>query len=529
MNFPIPEDEAERLKALESYSLIEADREAAFDNIATLASAIFGVPIALVSTVGREAQCFRGVRGLEAAGSSRDTAFCAFAILNSDIMVVEDATQDARFRDNPLVTGEPHIRFYAGAPLRVGNGDGHAVGTLCLIDTRPRRLAPAEREKLVLLARTAVDLIEMRRDRFRADEERARAFHERELLKLTVENVREAVALVDGRFRLILWNQAFLELFGYEKSQIFEGADAAALMRVTAERGELGDGDPHEVVARLVQSITSTESRRIEIQRRDGRVLDIWRCSIAGGRFIMAARDVTDERQAARLKDELVSTVSHELRTPLTAISGALGLVDSGAAGSLPPRAQSLVAVALRNCDRLRRLVDDLLDLDKLRSGQMAMRFAEADLGALLRETLEQNLPFAVRHSVSLRLNAPPDPVMVRVDPDRIGQVVTNLLSNAVKFSPEGGEVRIQLTSGNGWANIRVADQGPGVSEQFKDRLFSRFAQEDTSDHRRGTGTGLGLAISKNIVDLHNGRIELEPSSGTGATFLVSLPLAREA
>jgi len=520
----IPDDEADRLRTIERYNLGGVGREAAFDNITQLASAIFSVPISLVSIVDSDAQCFRGATGLDVPGTSRDIAFCAFAILDQDVMVVEDAREDPRFRDNPLVTGAPSIRFYAGAPLRMRNGQ--PVGTLCLIDQEPRAFPAEQRNRLRLLADSLVDIIELRRDRFRADEEHDRALRERELLKLTVENVREGVALIDGNFRLILWNEAFLDLFGYEASQVYEGADAKSLMLATARRGDLGKGDSEDIVRAFVQSIISSDSRRIEIQRRNGRVLDIWRCSIPGGRFIMAARDATLERQTARLKDELVSTVSHELRTPLTAIAGALGLVAAGAAGPLPPKAHKLVDVARRNSDRLRRLVDDLLDLDKLQSGQLRMEIATSDLRSVIEDVAEQNQPFAQQHDVGIVIEMPESPVMVGMDSGRIGQVITNLLSNAVKHAPSGSEVRLRLTQDSVSARITVSDDGPGISPEFRERLFTRFAQEDSGDNRRNTGTGLGLAISKSIVDLHGGRIELDPDAGCGASFSVFLPAA---
>jgi signal transduction histidine kinase len=133
--------------------------------------------------------------------------------------------------------------------------------------------------------------------------------------------------------------------------------------------------------------------------------------------------------------------VSHELRTPLTAIAGSLGLVGSGAAGELPPKAHRLIEVARRNSDGLKRLVDDLLDLDKLQSGQMTMHAADVDLRTALKEALEQNLPFAERHGARLRLHVPPHPVIARIDSGRIGQVITNLLPNGVKFSPKWADI----------------------------------------------------------------------------------------
>ena len=218
-----------------------------------------------------------------------------------------------RFRFNPLVTGEPHIRFYAGAPLRVANGQ--PIGTLCIIDCKPHLFGRQDQYRLAALAQTVVDLLDLRVEGFAADEHRRKLDEERQLLKLTVENVSGGVAVVDRDLRLMLWNQAFIDLFDYSPDKIAGGGDARDLIRLTAERGELGPGDPDQIVAGFVQSIRSTESRRLEIQRRDGRILDIRRESIRGGRFIMTARDVTQERQISRLKDELVSTVSQIART----------------------------------------------------------------------------------------------------------------------------------------------------------------------------------------------------------------------
>ena len=521
---PIPADEVDRLKALEHYRLGGIGRELPFDHITQFAAGLFDVPMSLVSIVGSDTQCFRGACGINQTHTSRDIAFCAFAILQRDVMVVPDATQDPRFRGNPLVRGEPHIRFYAGAPLRVANGQ--PIGTLCIVDYKPRLFSEADKERLAKLARTVIDLIELRVAGFAAEEHRRKLDEERQLLKLTVENVSGGVAVVDQKLRLMLWNQAFVDLFDYAPDSVRGGVDARDLIRMTAERGELGPGDPDQIVAGFVQSIRTNHSRRLEIQRRDGRILDIRRESIRGGRFIMTARDVTQERQISRIKDELVSTVSHELRTPLTAISGALGLMAGGAAGELPERAKQLVAIGGKNAERLIHLVNDLLDMDKLQSGKLVFHFEDRDLGGLLAEAVEQIEPYAQRFGVHVDFDHAAAPVFVKVDGNRICQVMTNLLSNACKFSPTGGHVRISLERAGQVVRISVADEGPGVSPEFRARLFKRFEQEDGAHQLGHTGTGLGLAISKAIVEAHGGRIALDPEAERGATFLVELPLS---
>ena len=519
---PTPPDEAHRLRAIERYKLGGIGREPPFDRVTRLAAELFDMPMSLVSIVGSDMQCFRGACGLEATGTPRDRAFCAFAILGEDVMVVSDTLLDPRFARHPLVLGEPYVRFYAGAPLRVG---GLALGTLCLIDSKPRNFGQADRRRLACLAGTVVDLIELRVDRFAVEAQRQRVVEERELLTLTVENVSEGVALFDGDLRLTLWNEAFTQLFGYSADEIGEGVSAAELMSLTARRGELGPGDPDGIVASFLASIRLSDGRDLEVQRAD-RVLEVRRRTISGGRFILTARDVTHARQMARLKDELVSTVSHELRTPLTAISGALGLMASGAAGELPERAARLVSVGHRNAERLATLVDDLLDMDKLQSGKLVFQLQPGDLRELLAEAVEQNQPYAERFGVTFDVAMPAAPVVASFDPLRLMQVIINLLSNAAKFSPAGGQVRISLHDEGATARISVADDGPGVAPEFRARLFDRFTQEEGAHQMKHAGTGLGLAISLAIAQAHGGGIELDPGPPPGATFHLMLPLA---
>jgi signal transduction histidine kinase len=518
---PLPPDEAHRLAAIERYKLGGIGREPAFDRVARLAADLFDVPMSLVSIVGSDEQCFRGACGMESTGTPRDVAFCAFAILEDGVMVVPDTHRDARFAQHPFVLADPHVRFYAGAPLRI---DGMALGTLCLIDSKPRSFGAADRRRLAALAETVADMIELRVERFAAEAQRQRVTAERELLTLTVENVSEGVALFDGDLRLTVSNEAFARLFDYAPEQIAEGTGAADLIGLTATRGELGPGDPAQIVAGFVASIRAATARDLEVQRA-GRILDVRRRTISGGRFILTVRDVTDERQTARLKDELVSTVSHELRTPLTAISGALGLMASGAAGELPERAARLVNVGHRNADRLGRLVDDLLDMDKLQSGKVDFEFVTADLRQFLADAVEQTQPFAERFGVALDLTLPDVPVPAQFDAARLHQVIANLLSNAAKFSPVGERVKVALHVVDGAARISVSDRGPGVSPEFRAHLFDRFTQDAGTHQQKHAGTGLGLAISRAIVHAHGGEIMLDPAPGPGATFHVTLPM----
>jgi DNA-binding response OmpR family regulator len=229
-----------------------------------------------------------------------------------------------------------------------------------------------------------------------------------------------------------------------------------------------------------------------------------------------------------RLKDEFVSTVSHELRTPLTSIAGSLGLIAGGAAGQLPEKAARLISIAQSNSQRLVRLINDVLDLEKLESGKLPFQFSLVDLREIAQRAIEGVRGYADQLGVELLLaDGPAAPV--RGDVDRLVQVVTNLLSNAAKYSPRGEAVRIKVEREGGNAGLSVADRGPGVPEAFRDRIFSRFAQADSSDARGKGGTGLGLYIAREIAERHGGRLWFEAPEGGGSIFHLDLPLLEEA
>jgi PAS domain S-box-containing protein len=244
-----------------------------------------------------------------------------------------------------------------------------------------------------------------------------------------------------------------------------------------------------------------------------------------GTHVVAVMRDITDRKKADQLKQEFVSTVSHELRTPLTSIAGSLGLLTGGAGGELPATAARLVGIAHSNCQRLVRLINDILDIEKLESGKLRFHLAPVAVDELVLPAADGLRGYADEFGVRLNVGETPSDLRVRGDSDRLIQVLTNILSNALKFSPRDEAVDVSVSRQGQFARISVRDHGQGIPDAFQARVFTKFAQADSTDTRQKGGTGLGLAISKEIVERHGGRLWFEAADGRGTVFHIDLPV----
>jgi len=246
------------------------------------------------------------------------------------------------------------------------------------------------------------------------------------------------------------------------------------------------------------------------------------------GGFLGVIEDITLAREMERMKSEFTAVVSHELRTPLTSIRGSLGLILGAMATSVPAKVRELLEIAQSNCERLVLLINDILDMEKFQAGQMRFEFQTLPLADVVKQAVDANEGYARRFNVRIDLTGVPPAWQVSVDPERFIQVMSNLLSNAAKYSPAGGVVRVWSERHADTLRVNVRDEGPGIPQEFRARIFEKFSQADSSTTRSKGGTGLGLHIARRFIEHMRGRIGFESNPGAGSTFWVELPAADE-
>jgi PAS domain S-box-containing protein len=239
-------------------------------------------------------------------------------------------------------------------------------------------------------------------------------------------------------------------------------------------------------------------------------------------RMIGAIMDVSERKAVERLKNEFVSTVSHELRTPLTSIRGALGLLASGRLGMLPEKGQRMLEIAANNTDRLVRLINDILDIERIESGKVMLAKKNCNAADLVRQAVDTIRQIAERERIHIVTELAEERLVG--DPDRIIQTLTNLLGNAVKFSPPQSTIRVSVQKSGSDVVFEVADRGRGIPSNKLESIFERFQQVDASDSRDKGGSGLGLAICRAIVQQHGGKIAVKSEKGAGSTFTFAIP-----
>jgi PAS domain S-box-containing protein len=540
----IPSNELERMAAVRSYDILDTDPEPAFDALTTLAAYIAEVPISLVTILDADRQWFKSRYGLDAPETPRDVSFCGHVVAMEAPLLVNDSFADERFADNPLVTGGPRVVFYAGVPLKTP--DGFVVGTLCTIDHQPRQISPQQMDMLALLGQQVVDQLELRR---RNTLLRTQAQELEAVLAQTAGLTSRLQSILDSAHHAILemtpdgilrvFNPAAERMLGVDAAEIVNRVSPCQFFdayELAARAKKLSLELSSDVEAGVGAIVTKANRGQVDEQewtwidkqghRFPVQVLTTARRDETGELtgYLCIANDISERKRNDRMQAEFISTVSHELRTPLTSIRGALGLLAGGVLGELPQEAEEFLGIAVSNADRLVRLINDILDMEKMQSDSVELRLKTLSLHQALQKAVTANLGFAAQHQVNLELAEDLPRGDVVADEDRLEQVISNLISNAVKYSPKQGVVSLRLIRKKDTLRVEVCDQGPGIPEEFRSRIFQRFAQADTTTTRQKGGSGLGLSISKAIVEKMHGSIGFELPHAGGTLFYFELP-----
>ncbi len=533
----LPEGEQERLAALKRYGILDTDPEDAYDDIVRLAAFICGTPIAAVSLIDSQRQWFKSMLGLGVRETPRSVAFCAHTILQTDLTIVADARTDKRFRANPLVTGDPNIRFYAGAPLITT--DGFSLGSLCVIDTVPRTLTADQEAALSTLARQVTSQMELTRQvllqkQLRAEQMRAEdALRRSEArLSLILRSIQDVVFLLSVEpgeiYRFLFVNPAFLERTGLREEQ-------AIGKRVEEVLPEASHHFLRQRCAEAVQGrlpICWQENVLYQAGQRIGDVVMAPFCDERGvcTHLIGTVHDITEQRRlqehiarSERLvaMGEMVAGVAHEINNPLAAVSGHAQLLSLHP----DPQVQADGRTIQQMTDRVSRIIRSLLTFSR-RTNPVDRR------ASLLRPVIEGTLEI-MRHK--LRRNdvhvvldlIEPDLAPV-LDTAQIEQILLNLIDNAEhtlrhRHSDKVITIRTarQFEDNQDWATVSVSDNGQGIPEEVRGRVFDPFF----TTKPQGEGTGLGLSICFGIAQEHKGRLEVTSEVGVGTTFTLYLPL----
>lgn len=345
--------------------------------------------------------------------------------------------------------------------------------------------------------------------------------------ELILESVGEGIYGIDLHGRLTFINQAGARSLGFRPEDL-TGRDVHDLIQHSH-----ADGTPYSrITSPILQGMRRQENVRMRDEvfwRADGTSIPVEYTAsplIEDGRIsgmVVAFQDVSERRRLERMKDEFISTVSHELRTPLTSLRASLGLISSGSLDKRPEKQHQMVQMAIGNCDRLVRLVNDILDFEKVETGRLSLRRVALEAVDLLRRAADVAYAAASQAQINFRID--PKPAQVIADEERVMQVLNELVVNAIKFSPANTVIRLGAQPlGQSEICITVEDQGQGIAPEKLETIFERFHQGDASDTRALGGTGLGLALCRSIVEQHGGRIWVESAPSHGSRFMFTLP-----
>ena len=337
-----------------------------------------------------------------------------------------------------------------------------------------------------------------------------------------IENTLDGIVTVSSSGVIQSFNISAEKIFGYRANDVI-GKDIKLVISNFLLCLSSSDGD----VVRTEREVYGTTKSGRKVPLRLG-ITDVR--SMNQRLYIAILQDISEKKRMDKMKDNFMSTVNHELRTPLTSIYGGVQLIETLHKDSLNPDAQKLLKIVASNTYRVTKLVNDILDIQKIESGDLQLEFAPIDIVQVVSDSIVDMRIYAQEYGVVVNSAVPDQQIMVKGDAGRLSQVMNNLLSNAIKFSSRGDavDVQIKVRKDDGEVSVTITDRGIGISEGFKSKLFQRFAREDSTASSSTQGTGLGLSISKSIIEQHHGIIGVDSAQGKGSTFFFELPLYKD-
>jgi PAS domain S-box-containing protein len=528
------EDEARRLAALRRTAVLDTAPEQVFDDITALASAICGTPISLITLIDEQRQWFKSRVGLEVTETPRDIAFCHHTIQHTDVMIVPDARADPRFADNPLVTGDLGIQFYAGAPLITD--DDQRIGTVCVIDQVPRRLDPSQVSQLETLARHASSLLTLRANQQELAQHRA-------LLQSILDNTPTTITVKDLAGRYVLANDAMAVLHGVGPDEIIGKTDRELLRDddLAAARAELARRalDEGPVTVRSANP-KGRESLLVTfpLQGDDGRPFGTGDIAADMSGQLDAEHEAAELQrrfeQARRLEGlgHLAGGVAHDFNNLLAVIMASTGFaedaLDADALTMDLAQVRADIAEIRGAAERAARLTRQLLVFAQRETGEPVL----LDLNALVHE-FGQMLRRTLGAATQVVLDLSEQPCWVQADRSQLEQVLLNLSLNARDAMPDGGTLTISTARESGSSNppplgsaptaavvLSVRDEGVGMDDDVAARAFEPFFSTKGSTG----GSGLGLATVHGAVAKAGGAVQIDTSPGAGTALVVHLP-----
>jgi len=337
--------------------------------------------------------------------------------------------------------------------------------------------------------------------------------------RAVTDNARDVICSLDAAGKFVAVNPASSAVLKYTPNEmmgryyidLIYADDVAHVLSSMEKSAKQSDAKPFD--ARMI--------------KKDGQLVDtlwtsVW--SEAEKSFFCVIHDDTERKIAERMKQEVVAMITHDLRTPLSTIRNFLEMLDADMYGDLSEKGKKMLTLADRNSARMLSLINDLLDVERIKAGMMDLKLTSTKLAPLLDSCAQSVASLAEPNGI--KINVSSEDILVKADDDRLSRIVTNLLSNAIKFSPQGSTITISAKRNAEHAEVSVKDEGRGIPEEMIATIFDRFTQVMDSDSRAKGGSGLGLAICKALVELHGGSIFVVSPNGKGTTFTFTLPLA---